>query len=358
MRRVVLVRPGGPRNVGMIVRAAANFGPCELVLVAPQRPSMFVHPDFEQMSHGVERAAERCTVVATLDEALADTTHSVGFTARPQEGRVRATWHERREELASLSAGPDERVAFVFGAEVGGLRSAEVEQLAELVWIPTGSDHTSLNLAIAVGIVLAELFHERPHRPRERGVKPLAHAARAYLKANLAHVFGGSVARTDAARRDILESIERVFSRAPLEDRDARAWHLMLRALGSTLTPKDLGLELSPKRARRSALLSAALAKPRVLFVSTDAGYHDRLRSMVAQRGGAVSSARDREELERELDAFDPHLVVLDAALAEDARAELASACAARAADREVLVAAAWADLEPRWERLVAQPEL
>ena len=36
-------------------------------------------------------------------------------------------------------------------------------------------------------------------RLRERGVKPLGHAARAYLKANLSHVFGEKVARTESA---------------------------------------------------------------------------------------------------------------------------------------------------------------
>lgn len=351
MRRFVLVRPGGPRNVGMIVRAATNFGPCELVLVAPQRPSMFVHPDFEQMSHGVERAAERCTVVATLDEALEDTTHSVGFTARPHEARERVFWQERRAELATLAADPDEIVAFVFGAEEGGLRADEVAQLAELIAIPTSGDHTSLNLAIAVGIVLAELFHERPHRPRERGVKPLGHAARAYLKANLSHVFGEKVARTESARRDILESIERVFTRAPLEDRDARAWHLMLRALGSTLTPNDLGLELSPKRARRDSLRSAALAKPRVLIVSRDEALHDRLRSTIAQVGAAVESARDIRELELALESFAPELVALDRNLGDAQRAECAAACAARRPSAEIVIAADWSELASALER-------
>ncbi len=357
MRRFVLVRPGGPRNVGMIVRAATNFGPCELVLVAPQRPSMFVHPDCAQMSHGVERAAARCAVVATLAEALDDTTHSVGFTARPHEARERAFWNERRAELAERASDPDETVAFVFGAEEGGLRADEIAQLAELVVIPTSGEHTSLNLAIAVGIVLAELFHERPHRPRERGVKPLGHAARAYLKANLAHVFGDKVARTDSARRDILESIERVFTRAPLEDRDARAWHLMLRALGSTLTPKDLGLELSPKRARRDTLRSAALAKPRVLIVSRDEALHDRLRSTIAQVGAAVESARDREELESALESFAPELVALDRNLDGELRDECAARCAARLPQAEIVLGASLAELAPSLERLLARTE-
>ena len=49
MKRVVLVRPSGPRNVGAVARASANFGPCEVVLVAPERRSILLHPDFEQI---------------------------------------------------------------------------------------------------------------------------------------------------------------------------------------------------------------------------------------------------------------------------------------------------------------------
>ena len=77
-----MVRTEGSRNVGSALRAITNFGPCELWIVAPKRPSLLVHPDFVQMSHGVEDAAERIVVVDTLDEALADCTYVVGFSAR------------------------------------------------------------------------------------------------------------------------------------------------------------------------------------------------------------------------------------------------------------------------------------
>lgn len=325
MRRVVLVRPAGPRNVGMIVRAAANFGPCEIVLVAPERPSLLVHPEFEQMSHGVEGARDRCRVVATLEEALADCTHSVGFTAKPQEGRPRASWRERRAELASIVADPEQRVALVFGAEVGGLRTHEVERCAELVYVETSGEHTSLNLAIAVGVVLSELFAERPHEPRERGVKPLSNEARAYLVANLAHVFGERVAMTPSARRDVLGSIERVFGRARLEDRDARAWHLMMRALGSTLTPKELGITISTKRGRRRSHQEAARAKARVLIVAGAAATAARARSAIAQLGFAVESALDEGAARVELERFAPDLVLVAADVDPSSRERFAA---------------------------------
>jgi tRNA C32,U32 (ribose-2'-O)-methylase TrmJ len=66
VKRIVLVRAIGPRNVGSVLRATANFGPAELVLVAPKRKSMLVHPDFTMMAHGVENVRDKIRVVATF----------------------------------------------------------------------------------------------------------------------------------------------------------------------------------------------------------------------------------------------------------------------------------------------------
>ncbi|MEO0661495.1 MAG: hypothetical protein AAFZ87_08160, partial [Planctomycetota bacterium] len=58
---------------GSILRAALNFGPTELVIVNPARPSLLVHPDFGLMSHGGEDA--RTEVESALEAAPRD-----GFT--------------------------------------------------------------------------------------------------------------------------------------------------------------------------------------------------------------------------------------------------------------------------------------
>jgi len=249
-KRVVLVRPNGPRNVGSILRVAANFGPAEIVIVAPERASLLVHPDFVQMSHGVPGGAEKVRVVDTLGEALDGCANTVGFTARAHEHRRRHDWRELREVVREDANDPDSVYAFVFGNEVRGLETEDVKNLRELAWIPTSAEHSSLNLAMAVGIVMSDLYAEPGHKRRERGAKPLSTEAREYLKANVAHALGDRVAKSKSARTDILSSVERVFSRAELEDRDARAWHLMCRALGSELTPQDLGIVVHEKRGR------------------------------------------------------------------------------------------------------------
>ncbi len=236
------MRPSGPRNVGTIVRAAANFGPVELVVVAPERPSLLIHPEFEQMSHGVEDVTRALRVVDTPEAALADCTDTVGFTARVRGSRVRDDWRELREELSALGDDPERRLALVFGNETSGLTVGESQLCQRLIHLPTSAVHTSINLAVAVSVVLFDLFTAPGARRHEPGGHPVLGTEREYLKANLKWVFTERVARSEAAKRDIANSIERLFSRAELETRDARAWHQMARALGSDKTPGDFGI--------------------------------------------------------------------------------------------------------------------
>jgi TrmH family RNA methyltransferase len=245
MKRVVLVRPAGPRNVGSVLRVAANFGPCELVLVAPEKPSTLRHPDFQQMAHGVENALGRVRVVGELAEALADCTWSVGFTARARDHRELLDWRAARAALTARAANPNERIALVFGNEETGLSAAETAPLVELVRIPTSVEHGSLNLAMAVGIVLSSLYLDQPELEsvRRQNAVPLSGAERRFLVQRLKEALG-PIPWTESARRDVLASVERVFARAPLETRDARAWHLLARALGNERTPAEYGLTM------------------------------------------------------------------------------------------------------------------
>jgi TrmH family RNA methyltransferase len=248
VKRIVLVRPQGPRNVGSSARLIANFGPAELVVVRPERPSVLVHPAFAQMAH---RAQDVEVVRAErLSDALADCTGSIGFSARARDHRTLRDWRDARDEIVRRSQDPGERLALVFGNEESGLSAEETEPLGELVRFPTSEEHTSLNLAMAVGIVLSAVFFADAPSAEAEGRTRLLGEERAFLVRHWVDVLG-PLTTSAAARRDLTESIERVFARAPLETRDARAWHLLARALGSERTPRDYGLIPSESAADR-----------------------------------------------------------------------------------------------------------
>ena len=252
----MLCRPSGPRNLGTVVRVAANFAPVEVAVVSPIRRSLLLHPEFEQMSHGVEEVVSRIRVFDTLSEALADCTWSVGFSARIRNHRLTLPWSEVIPRCKAEDAG-DCVVALVFGTEESGLARDETNQLMTLAHVATSDEHTSLNLGMVVGIVLYSLFEgESPEGFRNLGA-PLTGQDRAYLKAHVAEALG-DVARSDVARADIEASVERVLSHAEIETRDARAWHTIMRALGNKKSPVDYGLGQTARDARRDEALERA----------------------------------------------------------------------------------------------------
>ena len=247
MKRVILVAPEGPRNVGMVLRVCDNFGPSELVLVRPARPGILLHPEFEQMSHGVELIEEKLRVVDSLVEALGDCTRAVGFTARVRDNLVREEWNEAAPRLLDLASSGEERLALVFGADSTGLCTTDAGLCQELCHIRTAPDHTSLNLAMCTAVVLQRLFTGEKVHQREPGGVNLNGVEREFLKENLKYTFVEKVARSPEAARGIALAIDRIFGRAPLTTSDARSWHMMARALGSEKTPPDFGIGPNPR---------------------------------------------------------------------------------------------------------------
>lgn len=256
MKRIILCRPAGPRNVGAVLRAALNFGPAEVVIKGLGRPSLLVHPDFDLMSHGGEDARSAIKVVETMEEALEGCHHAVAFTARARKKERRVNWRERAQELAPMGDDGEQRLALIFGSEESGLTREEAAVAQELAHLRTAPEHTSLNLAQAVTVVLHSLFTGDEVHQREPQPKRLDQRARTFLKERMTQVLAGEVAFTESAARDITGAIERMVTRAPLEPRDARAWHIILRSLGSQATPNEFGLEEQPRDARRRDALA------------------------------------------------------------------------------------------------------
>lgn len=152
--RIVLVNTTHPGNIGGVARAMKNMGLRDLCLVAPSR---FPHEEAEWRAASAGDVLQQATVVASLDEAIADCQLVIGTSAR---GR-RIPWpvqdprHCAQRAFGSASKG--EKVAIVFGREDRGLTNEELQACNLHLHVPTHEDYTSLNLAMAVQIVAYEL---------------------------------------------------------------------------------------------------------------------------------------------------------------------------------------------------------
>ncbi len=151
---VILVGPQHPGNVGAAARGAANFGCTDFRVVAPLCD---IHGN-EAMNRAkhAKGLLENARVTKTLAEALDGTSLAVGTTARTSlaENRFQRRPVDIRDYVETLK-GWDGTLAWVFGREADGLTGEEVDQLDQLVTIPT-AEYWSLNLSHAVTLCCYE----------------------------------------------------------------------------------------------------------------------------------------------------------------------------------------------------------
>ena len=155
--RIVLVEPSHPGNIGAVARAMKNMGLAHLVLVSPRQ---FPDPEASARASGADDVLERARVVTTLAEALEGCGFVAATTSRERDQHFRiADVRDAAVRLALESArGP---VAVLFGSERAGLTNEQLEAAHLLVSIPASQAYPSLNLAMAVQIVVYELFRTR-----------------------------------------------------------------------------------------------------------------------------------------------------------------------------------------------------
>jgi tRNA/rRNA methyltransferase len=151
---IILVEPQLAENIGMAARAMANFGLCELRLVAPRNgwPKKGAHSAASGATHVLEAAA----LYPTVREAVADLNFVFATTARErgQMKRVCGPDAAAAEMQGRLSAG--QRVGVLFGRERVGLENDEVSLADAILTFPVDPRHSSVNLAQAVLLVAYE----------------------------------------------------------------------------------------------------------------------------------------------------------------------------------------------------------
>jgi tRNA/rRNA methyltransferase len=153
-RRIVLVRPRDPNNIGAAARAMKNFGFTDLAIVTP-------HPPVWSEVVSAVNATDVLTnarVCGSLDEAIADCNLVVGAAdrTRVEEKQTLYTPFDLSRELALA----DYDLALVFGSEKHGLTNEDLSRCHRLMSIPTQPDCPSMNLGQAVAVCCYELIRE------------------------------------------------------------------------------------------------------------------------------------------------------------------------------------------------------
>lgn len=234
--RIVLVEPQHPGNIGAVARAMKNMGLRELHLV---KPALFPHQEATARASGADDVLDAAVVHDRFDQAIADCGLIVGTSARQRH----LPWSivEPRDCSAQIiQSSRDQTAAVIFGAERTGLTNAELDRCHLLMTIPTASEYSSLNLAMAVQVVAYELWlAARPGAPPppERDV-PLASAdevARLYV--HFEQVLEEIDFKDRTGGGHLMARIRRLFNRAQLDQNEMNILRGILTAVQSRRRP-------------------------------------------------------------------------------------------------------------------------
>jgi TrmH family RNA methyltransferase len=234
--RIVLVEPNHPGNIGACARAMKNMGLRELHLV---RPKFFPNADATARASGADDVLEQARVHEEFEAAIAGCGLVVGTSARQRH----LPWElvEPRDcatQIVQSSRSGD--VAIVFGSERIGLTNVELARCNLLVTIPTDTEYSSLNLAMAVQVFAYELWLQmRPDRPAPTPLEvPLATAAEmSRLYEHIEQVLGEIDFRDRTGGGHLMARIRRLFNRACLDQNEMNILRGILTAVQARRRP-------------------------------------------------------------------------------------------------------------------------
>jgi tRNA (cytidine32/uridine32-2'-O)-methyltransferase len=152
--RIVLVNTTHSGNVGAAARAMKNMGVTQLVLVDP---IAVIDGDAIVRASGASEILDGCTIVSTLDEAVAGCGFVIGTSARGRHIPWPLCSPRESAAKAKQAIQHNNSVALVFGRESRGLTNEELHKCNAHVHIPTNPDFSSLNIAAAVQVLCYEM---------------------------------------------------------------------------------------------------------------------------------------------------------------------------------------------------------
>ena len=169
-----LVGARNPSNIGAAARAMRDFGFSDLRFVNEYAvPFEAAQLESTKSAVGASDILREAQAFGSLAEAITDCTLTVGTTAigeRQLSRRVLKLADAAPKILKEL-AGPNGRVALLFGSEKTGLTNDQLSHCRMLVTIPmfapSGARHLSMNLGQSVAVCLYELVRDGFEDARE-----------------------------------------------------------------------------------------------------------------------------------------------------------------------------------------------
>ena len=152
--RIVLIGTTHSGNIGAAARAMKNMGISQLTLVDPVAD---IDSEAVVRASGATEILDNATIVATLEQAVADCSMVIGTSARSRHIPWPLCNPRQCASKARQAVVQGNKIALVFGRESSGLSNEELQRCNLHVHIPTDENFSSLNVASAVQVLCYEM---------------------------------------------------------------------------------------------------------------------------------------------------------------------------------------------------------
>lgn len=171
--KIVMVNTTLPANIGSAARAMLTMGLTDLVVVDPKLP---IDEDSVAHAAGGQSVLANCTVVESLEDALADC-HLVFAASSRQRHIPRPVVTPNEAADIILDRPIDEtKVAILFGREDRGLTNQELALADYHIQIDANPDYPVLNVASAIQVIASFIYsrflqHDLQAKPTDNGTE-------------------------------------------------------------------------------------------------------------------------------------------------------------------------------------------
>ena len=155
--RIVMVNTTLPANIGSAARAMLTMGLTDLVVVDPKHP---IDEDSVAHAAGAKSVLDNCTVVESLEQALADCHLVFAASSRQRHIPRPVVTPDDAAKLILSRPAEDIKVAVLFGREDRGLTNQELAMADYHIQIDANPDYPVLNVASAIQVI-SSFFYSR-----------------------------------------------------------------------------------------------------------------------------------------------------------------------------------------------------
>ena len=234
---IILVKPQLGQNIGSIARVMKNLNFKNLRIINPR--DGWPNQDVMSTAAGADDIIKNTKVFDTVYEACNDLNYLFASSSRKRDLNIKTlnlvkTFSSLNKTYFSRN---DFKFGILFGCESSGLSNEDLITANQIIYIPSNSEFSSLNISHAVSLICWEFFKFLNDLILDQNPKYSQNLSPTiedmdYFYKNLCEKLNDSgFFHSDLMKKSIMENIKVLFNRAELSSQEIKTLNGIIKSL-------------------------------------------------------------------------------------------------------------------------------